>query len=127
MASRRSAYVEATELLAYWQQKLGLQSWRIGVVISHVLPVPDSEAAIEIVWENEVARLTILHPDSYEASCLLEEQDIERAVVHELIHIVLDPIEPKDRQSLDWRVFEAAVDRLARAMVAARRERKRSA
>jgi len=106
---------------------LGLQSWRIGVVISHVLPVPDSEAAIEIVWENEVARLTILHPDSYEASGLLEEQDIERAIVHELVHIVLDPIEPKDRQSLDWRVFEAAVDRLARAMVAARRERKRSA
>lgn len=111
---------EAKRHLAYWKERLGLQPWNITVDIRYAIESHEGEAEVDVVWEAEIARISILHPDSYRARGMLGGQDIERAIVHELLHLVLDPIEPPDRKGLQWRVFEQVLDRIARALVDAR-------
>jgi hypothetical protein len=111
----------ARQALRYWHEALGLQAWNITMDVAYTLSVPASEAEIAVNWETETANLAILHPDVYKSMGLYSEQDIERAVVHELLHILWDPVEPANREGMEWRMFEQILDRTARALIAARR------
>jgi len=108
---------ELGKLLSYWKNRLGLQPWTIELALANVLASSNAEAEIEINWETETARITILSPEIYRERGLLGDQNIERSIVHELLHIIFEPIDPEDRQSLEWKMFEQAIDRVAKAFI----------
>lgn len=80
---------ELQELCRKWQERLRLQDWDIVVrlVRKRDFAIKDGVDG-ECEWEsqNKIAIIRILDPIDYDPDCILE-QDIERTLVHELLHL----------------------------------------
>lgn len=118
--SDKEVLAEARSHLRYWQTVLGLDPWEIQLNVSYALSSPDAEAEVGVQWEQEFACVNILAPEVYRALRLPQVQDVEHAVVHELLHILLWPLNPAEGDELRHQIFEQIINRLARALVYAR-------
>jgi hypothetical protein len=131
----------AAALTSEWQQRLGLESWRIDVVAGK-LDDPLSRAEIGKSRDYDRATLHIaewmLKGESLPQTCFehtkIVARDIEEAIVHELLHLVtrdmervaFDVIDGQLHRDVDivfarafTRAQEHAVDALAVALVRA--------
>ena len=114
--------VSEETLFHYWQDKLELNDWSI-CFISNVEP---EDMAIEdscgcTSWEEsgKTALIQILRPDRY--GDRIVPFDIEKTIVHELLHIKLSFIS-SECDPLQQRVAHQIIDELAKALVGARRD-----
>lgn len=111
---------ELVELCREWQETLQLQDWTVAVAIlrgrdmTHV----DNSAQVYYVQRTKEARIAILDPVDYPESNIFP-QDMEQALVHELVHLHVAPI--WDDESDHEVQGEQAVNCLANALIAAKR------
>lgn len=78
------------EKCSEWQRILRLQDWdvRTSIVRERDMVTKDSNAEISVNVPHRLAQLRMLDPIDYSLDCL-NPQDMERSLVHELLHIHL--------------------------------------
>lgn len=113
---------EANALLAEWQERLGLQEWRIALYHKckpEDMMVQNSAGCTEWSETIKTARIEIINPKYYGER--VARFDFEKTLVHELLHLktclVSDEV-----SDLQQRVMHQMIDDLARAFVDAKRK-----
>ncbi len=107
--------------LAYWQRILRLQDWDVKAKVKRR---GDSQGHIIIVHESKKAQIILLDPVDWDPETDWD-QDHEKTLVHELVHLHVTPIlrglDRPDDGSRDI-LEEQAVDLIAEAFVRVKRE-----
>lgn len=113
------------EKLAYWQKVLRLSDWVISAKITRERDFSRGGRAGEIEWviHNKTAAVRMLDSVDYPEG-LIEDQDMEQTLVHELLHLHLAPIRYNYGNNEDvYEIFEEqAIDSIATALVRVSRE-----
>ncbi len=80
------------QVLERWQERLKLRDWHITIRFATYADMDngDAQGLCQCDEEQRQARIRILHPDHYPSDSWLP-QDIEATVVHELLHVLLEP------------------------------------
>ena len=113
---------ELEVLCREWQKRLGLGHWNITIKYKR-----RDEMEVQgcgcCFWtfRIETATIQILDPVDYYGFDV--EFDIEETVVHELLHILFIASMPKDGTT-KFDLFEQSIDRMARVLVALKRQNK---
>ncbi len=81
------------QVLERWQERLKLRDWHITIRYADYAEMDDGNTSghVECDEEHRLAKIRILHPDHYPNDSWLP-QDIEATVVHELLHVLLEPL-----------------------------------
>jgi hypothetical protein len=113
---------ELQELCALWQQRLGLQDWQVALRLGRAADAGGDHAAgcCDHVLPQRVARITLREPADFGADPLVPV-DLERTLVHELIHLHFAPFEVEDGTPGNI-VQEQAINALTRALLRLARE-----
>jgi hypothetical protein len=108
--------------LAFWQQRLNLQEWKLSVVSSHPGDLKP-ETLGNIHWDapNKRAVVRVLAVSDYKMSCPAALEDMELTVVHELVHLTLSPLRNSATNRSDE---EHAVNQIADALLKLERQRR---
>jgi len=104
------------ERLATWQQRLGLDDWKISIVMSRRSDLKPKTLG-NIRWDADTKRATIrvLASGEYaKKQCGEMLDDMEFTIVHELIHLELSSL---PRSEASRRVEEHAVNNLTDALL----------
>lgn len=111
---------EGQAWLKEWQERLGLQDWRL-LLIENVHPDEmderDCNGCISYTESIKCGRIQLLDPKYYEGRMV--PYDREQTLVHELLHAKLALLD--DRDDLSSRLLHQMIDDLARALVGAKR------
>jgi hypothetical protein len=117
---------ELKKLCAEWQQRLKLQSWNIVCKFARHNEI-DNEKLANVTYRlaTEEAVVRVLDQDDYQRIYGEDfPQAIEKSIVHELLHLVLAPLEPEGGvYGTQEVVREQIVNRLSDTLVALKRER----
>ena len=114
---------ELDALLAEWQRRLRLRDWdvRIKCVRGYDISLPGTDGTCTWQLETKRAIVEILDPMDYPPSRFGYDQDVERTLVHELLHLHFAPFAATDDRLADA-AQEQAIDLIAAALVSAKRE-----
>jgi hypothetical protein len=101
--------------LARWRQRLGLEDWRISVVMAHRADLPPKTMG-GIRWDKPTksAVIWVLDPSEYRLPFREMLDDMELTIVHELVHLDLTSL-PRGQASRGSE--ERAVNSISRAML----------
>lgn len=126
--------------LAYWQEVLRLQDWRIGIELLHLRDVQDGpgdpfpNAQVRCDVRRRHARIEFCHPEEMAHAPVgmsrLDplDEDAEVILVHELLHISMWDMDAAVPESIDHpgSLFEVGQERhimnLSKALVALARQ-----
>ena len=113
---------ELQKLCAEWQKKLHLQEWNINVNIlpKNRMDMEDTDGEIWHSIESVDAEINLLDPA--DARGRQSPYDMEVVLVHELLHTLFLPFAPEDKESLQHKFMERAIDRIAHVLVEMKRE-----
>jgi len=103
----------------YWQRRLRLQDWTIFLDVQSAkdMKADDNDGEIQMLQVKRQAWITILDPADYPAHAD-EPQDMERTLVHELLHIHFTEIHQGRRlKRIPHVAEERAIDAISRALV----------
>lgn len=105
-----------------WQERLRLLDWDIVSKYERMDEMPDGKQGT-MGWTlmKKQAVMRVLDPIDYPRYCKDFPQDIEATVVHELLHLHLEPAAPDKKDDAAFGLFECAVDQVARALVGMKR------
>lgn len=109
-------------LLREWQNRLGLQEWRLKLYPNckpEDMAIEDVDGATTWTESTKTARIDILDPKYY--GDRIVPFDFEKTLVHELLHLKLSLVSVKVDE-LQERVVHQIIDDLARAFVDAKRK-----
>ena len=115
---------DLSALCAEWQARLRLQDWDIEVERVRHFRVGEARLGeIEVLRSKRAAKIRVLFPEDEEPGSW-PTNDEETTVVHELLHIHFDPLEPPN---IDWSspvgiAIEQAVHALSVALITLKRE-----
>lgn len=114
---------ELESLLAEWQKRLRLRDWtvRIKRVRVHEISIPGTDGTCTWGLETKRAIVEILDPIDYPPSRFGYDQDVEKTIVHELLHLHFAPFATQDGGPFDV-AQEQAIDLIAGALVDAKRD-----
>lgn len=109
------------ELLAEWQGTLRLQDWDVEAAFRRAYDLTRVDVAGECRWvlSNKTAVIRILDPCDFDPD-ICRPQDVERTLVHELLHLHFAPFTPIGQETYE---HEQAIEAIAKALVAAKRGR----
>lgn len=111
----RLAEAFVNEKLAAWQRNLGLEDWKISIVMSRRSDLkPKTLGGIRWDKVKRSAVLWVLAVSEYQVPVREMLDDMELTVVHELIHIHLSSL---PRSEASRRDEELAVNQLAQALL----------
>lgn len=101
----------------YWQKILGLSDWTVvaGFARSEAMSDDGNQGECHVSFENREARIRILHPVDYPETSFVP-QDWELTLVHELLHLHLDPIYRRVR-GLAEELLEQTIQQVARSLI----------
>lgn len=102
--------------LNYWKQKLGLQPWEIVVKFDKVCE--ENDATVNYKVDREMAVIHMKELIFYDGKEF--DYDMELNLVHELVHIVIAECNRATEETDEHE--EKLVERMAKAMVNARRD-----
>jgi hypothetical protein len=101
--------------LRLWQQRLALQEWKIDARIVRQRDLnPDTLGNLKWTSTSHTAAIKVLDPRDYDMPAEQIPADIERTVVHELVHLELSVL-PRDGSKL---LEEQVVNRMTEALLA---------
>ncbi|MEK4236454.1 hypothetical protein [Paenibacillus sp. FSL H7-0714] len=105
------------EKCAEWQKVLRLQDWDVKTSIERGrdMNLPNSNGVITVQEEHRSANIRILDPLDYSPD-ELHPQDMEKILIHELLHIHLFPM-TKDYEGYLATAEEQAINMIAGALV----------
>lgn len=110
---------QLTSLCREWQAQLRLQDWEVEINLCRVGEISDNRAGeVTTITAKQTAKINILHPDCYPTTSI-EVQDIERTIVHELLHLSFALVD--DVVGLQNTLYEQAIHKTACALVAIKR------
>jgi predicted metal-dependent peptidase len=109
---------ELEKLVGKWQKILHEESWTIQafLVPPEAMSEQNRDGESMITLPTETCYIRILNPVYY-TGCV-NDMDEEEVLVHEMLHIIFAPFQPENHESLEYTLWEQAVDRLARTLVA---------
>lgn len=110
---------ELAERCAYWQRVLRIADWKIGVKYAHSYEVEHDNIGTVKIWSEEKAALVnLIYPAEYEPGPwdTVEPYDEEKTLVHELLHVLMEPHAPK-KETPQHTAFEQTINLLAHALV----------
>lgn len=110
---------QAEDRLRYWQRVLRLQDWdlRVEVVRWHEFGQDGPYMGQMIPHVNKaVANIKLIAPDDASPGWM-REYDMEKTLVHELLHIHFQNARPNDAKA-DERGEERAIEAIAEALIA---------
>lgn len=109
------------KLCRVWQARLGLAHWQIDVYVVRGSEIEDNMAQVMYNTESEVAMIRLKDPNDCHG---LVKQDMEESIVHELLHVLMDPlISGKASPGI---FYEQMLDRLARVLIKLGRAQERN-
>src|SRR5579871_156859 len=109
-----------TERLAIWKQRLGLDNWKISMVMSHRSDMkPRTLGGIHWDKRRKTAEMQVLSASEYRLSIPEMLADMEFTVVHGLIHLELAPLPRSEASRSDE---EHAVNQMTTALLKLDRE-----
>lgn len=111
---------QLNEALTLWQERLQLRDWTIRATLVSPRELEDADGDIHVHIPLKAAFIRIC-TEQHDKAKLITEMDQERALVHELIHIHMEPLWPEDAatDSLEWRMAEQATQALTLSVIAA--------
>lgn len=117
---------ELEKLLKKWQKTLRLTDWNIQVKIARANEMTREGVQGENMYSVPLhsSFIKIVDPVDWETD-FCEEQDMEKTLVHELMHLVLCHSEPNPNKTLKLQLFEVSVEKLANAFVDMKRGQKK--
>jgi hypothetical protein len=90
LSQSQLAQQHVTERLAYWQQRLKLEEWRISVAPARRSELkPRTLGAIRWDKGKKTAEIWVLDPADYQLPFREMLDDMELTIVHELVHLEL--------------------------------------
>jgi len=112
---------QLTELCTEWKERLGLQAWQVGIAFARHYEM-ELRGQGECSWtlDKLQAYIRILDPADYEPNETFP-QDIEKTLVHELLHLMFAPFDT-ERGTSEYGVQHQAIELLSRALVNLKRE-----
>ena len=108
-------------LLEEWKSILHLEQWDIELKRSRQRDFLEGDNQGEITF-NKVECQAIIHIlDPFDWVDTPFKQDMEKTLVHELLHIIYADFEPEDPNSLQYTLWHRSIDSMARALVSLKR------
>lgn len=101
------------ELVAKWQDRLGLRDWDIETRVCRYWEIPGCVGTCQIHPEDRTARIMILDPSDIPADVHDTSKDTEHTIVHELLHIHMEPFASHEAGV----ALEQAINAIASALV----------
>jgi hypothetical protein len=89
---------EIRGLVAHWQARLGLTEWRIRVEFTKIKPKTITMQVHRGIYQRATIHVNrwVLPggetPKTWEGGKQIEPRDIEEAIVHELLHLIIGPL-----------------------------------
>lgn len=113
---------EAQDACKEWQKILRLQDWAVKVFIKRARDMSLEGGQGEVHWglQSKSASILLLDPLDYPPG-LRQEQDMEKTLVHELLHLHSAPFDNFEYESLENTALEQAIDLTAEALVELKR------
>ena len=102
------------ELCRYWQAELGLQHWKIEVKVVRGAEIGEMCGQNDYSFTEETALIRIKSADDYHG---YYPYDMEKVLVHELLHLVLD-----DARHESSMYYEQAINRLSQTLLKLKRK-----
>lgn len=112
---------ELEKLLEKWVTRLGLSDWDVTVKFSDGPDIDQNQGRTRIYYNTQKATIQIMRPEDRQSSDP-NDSDIALDLLHELIHIRLWAIDPKDPDNNTHILREQAIDWIARALLSADRQ-----
>ena len=110
------------ELLEEWKSILHLEQWDIELRRSRQIDFLEEDNQGEVTF-NKVECQAIIrildHTDSVDTPF---KQDMEKTLVHELLHLIYADFEPEDSNSLQYTLWHRSIDSMARVLVSLKRK-----
>ena len=114
---------ELKKLCAEWQDRLRLQAWDIDASICRASEFVLPNCCGENEWNHQNNKSEIRILDHVDFPKIKFPQDMEVALVHELLHLCFESFEPKNKESLRFDLMERTIERLANVLVELKRGR----
>jgi hypothetical protein len=106
--------------LALWQPRLGLENWKVSIVMSRRSEMkPSTLGGIHWDKKRKTAEVQVLDASEYRVPISDMLKDMEFTVVHELIHLELASLPRSEASRSDE---EQAVNQMARALLKLERQ-----
>ena len=102
------------KILRHWQKRLRITDWHIELRVKRWHEMSGDLGACHVSPELRHAVIDVLAPGDTPDGYLM---DIEHTIVHELLHVVLDPVAP-DGDDTRGVLFEQAINTIASALLA---------
>jgi hypothetical protein len=100
------------ERLRHWQAKLRLQDWSVTITIRRFWEMDDAQACVNTVFQKKSALISLREPRDLEPE-EFSLDTLDTLIVHELLHLHIEPFEPKEKDGLEWKLMEQAINALA--------------
>ena len=110
------------ELLEEWKSILHLEQWDIELRRSRQIDFLEEDNQGEITFNKVECQAIIRILDHIDWVDTPFKQDMEKTLVHELLHIIYADFEPKDSNSLRYTLWHRSIDSTARALVSLKRK-----
>ena len=113
---------EIVSLCFEWQRELRLQHWEIAVKIARECEFETKNAQGECRWTLSTAQATIKIIDSVDYPSSPFKQDMEKTLVHELLHLHFASFDETKNGSLEEVMLERCIDHISKALVNLKRK-----
>jgi hypothetical protein len=112
---------ELEALLFEWQNQLCLTEWDIALKIVRRSEFGEEDNQADITYNESTGQGIIRILDPVDWDNALFNQDMEKGLVHELLHLMWRDFEPDDEESREHVLWHRRLEATARIMVALKR------
>lgn len=110
------------ELLEEWKSILHLGQWDIELRRSRQVDFLEGDNQGEITFNRVECQAIVRILDPIDWVDTPFKQDMEKTLVHELLHLIYADFEPEDSNSLQYTLWHRSIDSMARALVSLKRK-----
>ena len=110
------------ELLEEWKSILHLEQWNIELRRSRQIDFLEEDNQGEITFNKVECQAIIRILDHIDWVDTPFKQDMEKTLVHELLHLIYADFEPEDSNSLQYTLWHRSIDSMARVLVSLKRK-----
>ena len=110
------------ELLEEWKSILHLGQWDIELRRSRQVDFLEGDNQGEITFNRVECQAIVRILDPIDWVDIPFKQDMEKTLVHELLHIIYADFEPEDSNSLQYTLWHRSIDSMARVLVSLKRK-----
>ena len=103
----------------YWQDVMGLNTWKIRFTYALPHELKDAWADADYDQYHQTALIRVLHPQfSHLQKWPVPEYDVDFSLVHELVHLMLDPLNVNDvEEGPEFTNLEQTVNKITEVII----------